>query len=158
MMSVGGVLWGVQGYRLLQMARGQMLDAWLELREALLARRDIIPYIVAAVPTSVASLLEVLGNACDMAANVEGVPECSQAEARLSAAISRVFAQLDAEAPVETLEMLSLLRERIKVQEMKIELLRGLYNRQVELFNTLQRRGAGRMLASFGMVKVEAMF
>lgn len=158
MVLLGGVLWVAQGYRLLLYARGQMLEAWMELREALLARREIIPYIVAAVPTSVAPVLDVLGNACDLAANVEGVPECSQAEARLSAAISRVFAQLDTDAPAGALEMLSSLRERVKVQEMRIELLKGLYNRQVELFNTLQHRGVGRMLVSVGVFKPSEFF
>jgi hypothetical protein len=158
MVILGGALWAAQGYRLLQVARGQMRDAWLEFREALLARREMIPYIVAAIPTSVAPVLDVLGNACDLAANVEGVPECSQAEARLSAAIGRVFAQLDTEASAETLGMLAALRDQIKVQDMRIELLKGIYNRQVELFNALQRRGAGRMLASLGVVKFAELF
>jgi hypothetical protein len=124
----------------------------------LLVRRETIPYIVAAVPTSVAPVLEVLGNACDLAANVEGVPECSQAEARLTMAINRVFTQLDTEAPLETLEMLSALRDRVNEQAMRIELLKGAYNRQVELFNALQRRGAGRVLASAGVVKFAELF
>ena len=105
MMLLGGLLWVAQGFRLLRYARGQIQEAWLELRAALLERREMIPYIVAAVPTRVASVLDVLGNACDLAANVEGVPECSQAEGRLSAAISRVFVQLDTGAPLEELEM-----------------------------------------------------
>lgn len=158
MVILGGVLWVAQGYRLLQLARGQMRDAWVELREALMERREMIPYIVAAVPTSVATLLDVLGNACDLAANVEGVPACSQAEARLSAAINRVFAQLDVEASSETLEMLSSLRDRIRVQAMRIELLKGIYNRQVELFNAIQRRGAGRVLVSLGGIKPAELF
>ncbi len=158
MLCLGALLWGAQGYRLLQLAKGQMLDAWRELREALLARREMIPYIVAAVPSSVASVLDVLGNACDMAANVEGVPECSQAEARLAAAISRLFSQLDSEASEETLEVLASLRDRLRFQEMRIDLLKGLYNRQVELFNALQRRGAGRVLASLGVVKLAETF
>jgi hypothetical protein len=158
MMLLGGLLWVAQGFRLLRYARGQIQEAWLELRAALLERREMIPYIVAAVPTRVASVLDVLGNACDLAANVEGVPECSQAEGRLSAAISRVFVQLDTGAPLEELEMLASLRDRVKVQEMRIELLKGLYNRQVELFNALQRRGAGRVLASLGVVKFAELF
>ena len=158
MASLGGMLWIAQGYQLLRFARGQVLDAWTQLREALLARREMIPYIVAAVPTNVASVLDVLGNACDLAENVEGVPECSQAEARLSTAISRVFARLDAEVPLETLEMLSSLRERIREQEMRIELLKGSYNRQVELFNSIQRRGSGRVLVSLGVVKPAELF
>lgn len=151
--GLGGVFWIAQGHHLLRFAREQMMDAWDELREALLARREMIPYIVAAVPSIAGSVLDVLGNACDLAANVEGVPECSQAEARLTAAISRVFGQLDAEASSEILKMLSALRDQIRVQEMRIELLKGAYNRQVELFNALQRRGTGRILASLGVVK-----
>lgn len=155
---LGGMLWIAQGHRLLRFAREQMMEAWAGLREALLARREMIPYIVAAIPSSADSVLDVLGNACDLAANVEGVPECSQAEARLTAAIGRVFGQLDAEASLETLERISLLRDRIKVLEMRIGLLKGSYNRQVELFNALQRRGTGRVLASLGVVKQAEFF
>lgn len=155
---LGGVMWLAQGYQLLRLAREQMLEAWSELREALLARREMIPYIVASIPASAASVLDVLGNACDLAANVEGVPECSQAEARLTAAISRVFVQLDTDASQETLEMLAALRDRVKEQEMRIELLKGGYNRQVELFNALQGGGAGRALASLGVVKLAEFF
>lgn len=158
MIFLGGVLWIAQGYRLLRFARGQVLEAWTQLREALLARREMIPYIVAAVPTNVAPVLDVLGNACDLAANVEGVPECSKAEARLTAAISRVFAQMDTEAPIETLERLSPLRDRVRDQEMRIELLKGAYNRQVELFNAIQRRGSGLVLVSLGVVKSAELF
>jgi hypothetical protein len=158
MLVLGALLWVAQGYRLLRYARGQIQDAWLELRTALLERREMIPYIVAAVPTRVASVLDVLGNACDLAANVEGVPECSQAEGRLSAAINRVFAQLDTGAPGEDVDLLASLRERVKVQEMRIELLKGVYNRQVELFNALQRRGAGRVLTSLGVVRYAEVF
>jgi len=158
MIILGGALWVAQGYHVLHIARNQMLGAWLELREALLARREMIPYIVAAVPFNVASVLDILGNACDLAANVEGVVECSQAEARLSSAIGKLFSRLDAEASVETLEMISSLRDRIKVQAMKIELLKDLYNRQVELFNALQQRGSGRVLASLGMVNFAELF
>lgn len=158
MLVLGALLWVAQGYRLLRYARGQIQDAWLELRTALLERREMIPYIVAAVPTRVASVLDVLGNACDLAANVEGVPECSQAEGRLSAAINRVFAQLDIGAPGEDVDLLASLRERVKVQEMRIELLKGVYNRQVELFNALQRRGAGRVLTSLGVVRYAEVF
>lgn len=158
MLMLGGLLWIGQGYRLLRYARGQIQDAWTELRVALLERREMIPYIVAAVPTRVASVLDVLGNACDLAANVEGVPECSQAEGRLSAAINRVFAQLDTGGSGEEVVMLTSLRDRVKVQEMRIELLKGMYNRQVELFNGLQRRGAGRVLASLGVVRYAEAF
>jgi hypothetical protein len=73
-------------------------------------------------------------------------------------AINRVFTQLDTEAPLETLEMLSALRDRVNEQAMRIELLKGAYNRQVELFNALQRRGAGRVLASAGVVKFAELF
>jgi len=135
-----------------------MGEAWDDLKAALLARREMIPYIVAAVPAIVAPVLDVLGNACDLASNVEGVADCSQAEARLSAAIQRVFTQLDSMAPIETLDILSPLRERIRVQEMRIDVLKESYNRQVELFNTIQRRGAGRVLASWGMVRPAELF
>ena len=158
MAGLGLVLWIGQACRTMRFVRGQMADAWTALKAALDGRRDMVPYIVAAVPARVAPDLDVLGNACDMTANVNGVRECSQAEARLSAAISRLFAQLDADAGIELREALLPLRERLQEQEMRIEVLKGVYNREAELFNALQRGGAARVLVSMGLVKPAELF
>lgn len=152
MLLLGGVMWVCQAYRMLRMARFHLMDSWTELKAALNDRREMIPYIVAAMPVNISPILDVLGNACDLAANVEGVQECSRAEARLSAVMSKLFAQLDTEAPIETLEILSPLRDRLKDQEMRVTLLKEAYNRQADLFNALQLGGAARMLVSLGLV------
>ena len=158
MMGVGGALWVGQAYRTLCFARAQLMEAWETLRAALAIRREMMPYIVASVPINIAPLLDVLGNACDMAANLSGIRECSQAEARLSAAMGRLFSQLDGEAALETRESLFPLRERLKDQEMKIGILKDLYNNQVAVFNTLQKQGAARVLVSFGVIKPAELF
>lgn len=153
MVLMGMVLWVAQAYRTLRFARNQMIEAWNDLKQGLSDRRDMVPYLVASGPLNMAPVLEVLGNACDLAANVEGVSECSQSESRLSAALTRLFTELDARAPIETMELLSPLRERFERQERHIELLRDAYNRQVDLFNALQQRGAARLWVSFGVVR-----
>lgn len=152
MLLLGGVMWVGQAYRMLRMVRFNLMDSWTALKAALNERREMVPYIVAAMPANISPLLDVLGNACDMAANVEGVPDCARAEARLSAALNKLFTQLDTEAPIETLEILLPLRERLKEQAMRVELLKEDYNRQADLFNALQLRGAARVLVSLGLV------
>lgn len=153
MVAIGGVLWVAQAYWTLRFARGHVVEAWSELRAALEERREMVPYIVAAVPINISPALDVLGNACDLAANVEGVRECSQAEARLSTAITRLFAQLDVEASLETLELLLPLRDRLREQDMKVDMLKDAYNRQAALFNALLEGGAAKMVVSLGMAK-----
>lgn len=158
MVVVGGVMWVGQSYRMLRFARIQLEDAWEELKAALEECREMVPYIVASVPSNISQALDVLGNACDLAANVEGVRECSQAEARLKAAITRLFEQLDTEATIETLDILSPLRERIKEQTMRVELLKDAYNRLAEIYNTLLQKGAARVLVSLGMARPVELF
>ncbi|MEI6515807.1 MAG: hypothetical protein WCO77_07515, partial [bacterium] len=72
MLLLGGVMWVCQAYRMLRMARFHLMDSWTELKAALNDRREMIPYIVAAMPVNISPILDVLGNACDLAANVEG--------------------------------------------------------------------------------------
>jgi hypothetical protein len=154
----GGVMWVGQAYRMLSFARIQRDEAWVELRSALQECRDMIPYIVAAVPANISPALDVLGNACDLAANVEGVRECSQAESRLKAAISRLFEQLDTDATIETLDMLLPLRERLKDQAMRVEVLKEAYNRMALVYNSLLKKGAARILVSLGMARPVELF
>jgi hypothetical protein len=158
MILAGGVMWVGQAYRILTFARIQRDEAWLELKTALQECRDMIPYIVAAVPAHISPALDVLGNACDMAANVEGVRECSQAESRLKAAVSRLFEQLDTDATLETLDMIMPLRERLKDQGMRVELLKEAYNQMASVYNSLLKKGAARILVSVGMARPVELF
>ena len=158
MMAMAVVLWVGQAYWMLRFSNGHVVEAWAELRVALEDRRELVPYIVAAVPINISPALDVLGNACDLAANVEGVRECSQAEARLSTAIARLFSQLDGEATLETLEMLSPLRDRLKEHDMRMEMVKEAYNRQAGLYNALLQRGAAKVLVSLGMAKPVELF
>lgn len=158
LIALGGLLWVGQAYRMLRFAQVQMDEAWVELEVALEERREIVPYIVAAVPINISQALDVLGNACDLAANVEGIRDSSQAEARLSAAINRLLLQLDEDASIEVRELLAPLRERLISQDMKVGMLTESYNRQAEMFNALQQRAAARVLVSCGMVKPAELF
>lgn len=158
MMVVGGVMWVGQAYRMLRFARIHLEEAWLELKAALQECRDMVPYIVAAVPANISPLLDVLGNACDLAANVNGVRECAQAEARLRAAVDRLLEQLDADATAETLSMLTPLRTKLREQVMRVDVLKDAYNRLAEIYNALLQNGAARVLVSLGMCRPVEMF
>ena len=156
--AAGGVLWIGQSFRMLHFARQQLDDAWRELRTMLENRREMIPYMMAAIPVQLASDLDVLGNACDLAANMKDVQDSSQAETRLTAALTRLLVRLDEEAGAETLESLSQLRGQLAECEMKIGVVRDLYNRQVDVYNALQKLMAGRALVSLGLVKPAELF
>jgi hypothetical protein len=106
-----------------------------------------VPYIVAAVRAGSAQLVEVIGNACDLAANTAGVHECCQAETRLTAAIARLFAALDSVPADAAGATLAGLRAQLEDQETRIALVADAYNRRVETFNTLLARGPARWLA-----------
>lgn len=139
-------LWLVQAWRVLTFCRAQLGDIWQQLRAELAARREMIPYLVTAAPAEAAALGSVIGNACDLAANVEGVRESSQAETRLTAALSRLAILLSEAPGTEDNANLGLLRARLRELDERVDLLRGAHNRQADTFNALLDRPAGRLL------------
>ena len=159
LMIMGGfVLWFAQTYRLLVFAQKQAGEAWNELHRELISRREMVPYIVAAVQVNSEQIVEVIGNACDLAANVEGIRECAQAEARLTAAIDRLFALLDSLPSSKVNESLGRLRQGLQEQQERIALLIGAYNRRAETFNTLLNQGPARVFAYVTLFKGAVLF
>lgn len=151
--GLGFGLWLVQAWRALTFCRAQCTESWGQLRAELAGRREMIPYLVTAANPGKGALVDVIGNACDLAANVEGVIESSQAEARLGAALSRLSAQLDQEATDAANVKLKPLRMRMDELNARIGLLREAYDRQVDTFNALLDRPAGRLMASVQMFR-----
>lgn len=148
MAGVGAALWVAQAWRMLAACRAQMAETWQQLRDELAARREMVPYLVAAAPGGAASLVDVIGNACDLAANVSDVSAASQAEARLSAALNRLAILLDEDEGFPANVNLRHLRVRLAESDGRIDLLRESFNRQVDTFNALLERGGGWLLAS----------
>ncbi len=139
-------LWLVQAWRQLAFCRAQLAEAWEQLRAELAARREIIPYLVTAAPAEAAASGSVIGNACDLAANVEGVRESSQAETRLAAALGRLTVLLDESSDLSSNANLSQLRASLRELDERVGLLREAHNRQADTFNALLERPAGRLL------------
>lgn len=158
MVMIGIALWFTQVHRLLTFAQKQVGDAWNELKTELMSRREMVPYIVAAVQVNSEQLVEVIGNACDLAANVVGICECAQSEARLTAAIERLFALLDRLPSSEVNENLVRLHKGFQEQQDRITMLIGAYNRRAETFNTLLSRGPARAFAYVAMFKGAVLF
>ena len=152
----GSVLWVGQALRRLAFCREQVSAAWRQLSDELSARREMMPYIVSAVPVSAAQLVEAIGNACDLASHVSGVRESAQAEARLTMSMKRLFALLDAE-PAEGGNV-NRLRGKLDEIETRIDWLRDCYNRQAETFNALLKRGPARLLAHLPTVRQAELF
>lgn len=144
---LGFSLWLVQAWRDLTFCRAQVAEAWQELRADLAARREMVPYLVTAAPAEAAALGSVIGNACDLAANVEPVRELSQAEARLAAALSRLTVLLDESPDASGNANLNQLRARLRGMDQRVGLLREAHNRQADTFNALLDRPSGRLLS-----------
>lgn len=151
-------LWFVQSHRLLVFAQQQVAEAWAELRAALALRRETVPYIVAAVQVNAQQIVEVIGNACDLASHAAGVRECFQAEARLSAAIGRLFAALDGVATPGAGETAARLRQRMAEHEARVAVLAEAYNRRADTFNTLLTRGPARVFAHLAVFRAAELF
>ena len=158
MVVTGLVLWLAEAHQAMVFARKQVAEAWDALGAELVARREIVPYIVASVRVNSAQVLEVIGNACDLAANVAGVQACSQAEGRLTAAIGRLFALLDSVPTAVVDENVSGLRAHLAEQEARIAMLVESYNRQAETFNTLLSRSPARLLARLALFQQAELF
>jgi hypothetical protein len=146
--GLGFALWLIQAWRALTFCRAQCMDSWGQLRAELAGRREMIPYLVTTANPGKGALVDVIGNACDLAANVEGVRESSQAEARLGAALSRLSGQLNQDQTVAANATLKPLRARLGELNARIDLLHEAYNRQADTFNALLDRPAGRLMAS----------
>ena len=168
MLSIGFILaivailtvswWLVQAWRGLRFCQMQIGEVWQQLLAELAARREMIPYLVTAAPSEAAALGSVIGNACDLAANVEGVLEVSQAETRLSAALSRLAILLGEAPDAATNANLDQLRTRLHEMDERVGLLRGAYNRQSDTFNALLDRPAGRLLAYAQFFRKASLF
>ena len=151
-------LWFVQGHRAIVLAQQQVAEAWAALRAELAARREMVPYLVAAVQANAGQLVEVLANACDLAASVSGVREGAQAEARLTAALGRLFEMIDAGSATGTDEAVIPWRKRLAEQEARVAIVVEAYNRRAAMFNTLLTRGAARVFAQLAMFKSAEMY
>lgn len=158
MVMVGIALWFIQAHRLLVFAQRQVTDAWNELKSELMSRREMVPYMVAAVQVNSEQIVEIIGNACDLAANVVGIQECAQSEARLTSAIERLFALMDSLPAPEASESLLRLRKGLQQQQERIAMLIEAYNRRAETFNTLLSRGPARGFAYVMMFKSAVLF
>jgi hypothetical protein len=153
MAGMSFALWITQTAKALDYSRRQVKETWEALRHELAARREMVPYIVATVNTDASQLLDVIGNACDLADHVASVHECSQAEARLTSSLNRLFAFIDAEHDATGQETLDHLRARLQDQYNRIMMHKEIYNRQAETLNTLLERGVARLFVSFGIYR-----
>ncbi len=153
MAGVSFALWLAQTAKELDYARREVKDTWEELRKELMARREMIPYIVGTVRVDASQLLDVIGNACDLADHVSTVQECSQAETRLTSALNKLFSALDADSSSEVRETVGGLRSRLSEQNSRIAVRKEIYNRQAETLNTLLERGVARLFVSLGLYR-----
>lgn len=156
--GVSLALWLAQTARSLNYFRTQVNESWDSLRKALAARREIVPYVVAAVHTEASQVVDVIGNACDLADHVATVRECAQAEARLTSALNRLFASVDADPAAKESQLLGSLRRRLEDQYTRVLMHKDMYNRQVETLNTLLDRGGARLFVRMGIYHKAELF
>ncbi len=158
MAGVSFALWLAQTSRALEFARHEVEEAWAALRKELMARREMVPYVVAAAHTDASQVVDVIGNACDLADHVATVTECSQAEARLTSALNRLFAMVDAAPETGGRDTLDGLRKRLSDQYTRILMHKEIYNRQAETLNALLDRGIARVFVALGFCRKAALY
>jgi LemA protein len=157
-LAVLAALWMVRTYRDLLFLRAQVQQSWTELQAELVARREIIPYVVASVHVGASQMVELVGNACDLAAHVVDVREAARAEARLTVAVNRIFTLVDGDAELRDNASVLELRRRLAGVEMKIGVLRDIYNAQAKTLNARLEVGVGRVLGQIAAFREAQLF
>lgn len=132
-------LWYGRLCRDLRLLQNEMRTAWNQLREALQARRELVPYLIAALDCKDWPEAEVLGNACDLASNVSGVMETAEAEARLDAILERLQARVEA-APSGAGSPAGRWLRQLQSANLYVSMMAGSYNQHAEAFNQRRRR------------------
>lgn len=133
--------------------RAELDGSWAQLRAAIFARREVMPYLIASVNIHEPEAVEAIGNACDLASPAAGIGEQARAEARLNAALKRLIGLVAEHPEWRTNETFARLREDLKGHDARVSFLAEAYNKQVKAFNLRLESAAARVLGLFMTLK-----
>lgn len=142
-------LWLLRIHTELKRFRDEINNSWIQLREALFLRREIMPYLVGSISFQEIEALEAIGNACDLASSSTGVADQTRAEARLAAALRRLFTLIDKYPAVKDDPNFQRLNRELELLANRIEFLTTVYNKQVVTYNAKLDASAAKVLSLF---------
>ncbi len=147
--------WLVGAYNGLIALKNQVANAWRQIDVQLKRRHDLIPNLVETVKGAMSferETLEAVINARNQAITIEksgaGVAETAAAESRLSGALGRLLAVVEAYPDLKSTGNTAQLQEELTATENKISFARQLYNDTATQYNTKQQQFPTNLVAS----------
>ena len=148
--------WIVGAYNGLIALKNQVANAWRQIDVQLKRRHDLIPNLVETVKGAMSferETLEAVINARNQAITIEksgaGVAETAAAESRLSGALGRLLAVVEAYPDLKSTGNTAQLQEELTATENKISFARQLYNDTATQYNTKQQQFPTNLVASY---------
>src|SRR5687768_3142308 len=149
-----GIFWLIGAYNALISLKNQVSNAWRQIDVQLKRRHDLIPNLVETVKGAMSferETLEAVINARNQAITIEksgaGVAETAAAESRLSGALGRLLAVVEAYPDLKSTGNTAQLQEELTATENKISFARQLYNDTATQYNTRQQQFPTNLVA-----------
>ena len=146
--------WVMSAYNGLIALKNQVGNAWRQIDVQLKRRHDLIPNLVETVKGAMTferETLEAVVNARNQAISIEksgaSVTETAAAEARLSGALGRLLAVVEAYPDLKATGNMAQLQEELTATENKISFARQLYNDTATQYNTRQQQFPTNLVA-----------
>ena len=146
--------WFVGAYNGLIALKNQVANAWRQIDVQLKRRHDLIPNLVETVKGAMSferETLEAVINARNQAITIEksgaSVAETAAAESRLSGALGRLLAVVEAYPDLKSTGNTAQLQEELTATENKISFARQLYNDTATQYNTRQQQFPTNLVA-----------
>lgn len=151
-------LWLVRVHGEIDRFREEVNCSWIQLRESIVCRREIMPYLIASISLQEREAVEAIGNACDLASQVAGISEQARAESRLNAALRNLLVLVSEHPEFSGDPAFQRLCLELKALDERIDFLCDLYNKQVAAYNQRIELSAARLLGLFIPLKPAERF
>ncbi len=149
-------LWFMSAYNALIALKNQVANAWHQIDVQLKRRHDLIPNLVNTVKGAMSferETLDAVISARNQAITIEkagaSVAETAAAESRLTGALGRLLAVVEAYPDLKATRNVAQLQEELTTTENKISFARQLYNDTATQYNTRQQQVPTNLVASF---------
>lgn len=142
-------LWLVRVHGELSRFREQINCSWIQLREAIISRREIMPYLIASISLRGKEVVQAMGNACDLASQVSGIAEQSRAETRINAALRNMLILVADHSELKSDESFIRVCRELRALDERIHVLMEVYNKQVKTYNDKLEGHSARFLGVF---------
>lgn len=146
--------WVMSAYNGLIALKNQVANAWRQIDVQLKRRHDLIPNLVETVKGAMTferETLEAVVNARNQAISIEksgaSVTETAAVEARLSGALGRLLAVVEAYPDLKATGNMAQLQEELTATENRISFARQLYNDTATQYNTRQQQFPTNLVA-----------